>query len=72
MKVGDLVKFVKGPYTGEPQVPSGTLSLGIVVPPTEGMSRYWTNTTEDDMVNVFWSHLTGLMPYRKDYLEVVE
>jgi hypothetical protein len=67
MKIGDLVKFVTKDTQG--MMPSST--VGVVLPPTEGMSRHWTRTTDDEMVNVFWTHV-GIMPYAKRYIEVVK
>ena len=63
IKIGDLVKFANGNPKEQ--------AVGIVLPPVEGMSRFWTNTTDGDMVNVFFPH-TGRIVYRKDYLEVVK
>lgn len=67
MKIGDLVKFANG----NTNATEAFGVVGIVLPPVEGMSRFWTNTTEGDMVNVFFPH-TGMIAYRKDYLEVIK
>tara|TARA_R110000824_G_scaffold30187_3_gene99680 strand:+ start:480 stop:677 length:198 start_codon:yes stop_codon:yes gene_type:complete len=64
IKIGDLVKFANGNPKEQ--------TLGIVLPPVEGMERHWTNTDANDMVNIFWNADIGIMPYRKDYLEVVK
>ena len=63
MKIGDLVKFANGNPKAK--------ALGIVLPPVEGMSLHWAATEDDEMVNVFWTH-TGIMPYHKDYIEVIK
>jgi hypothetical protein len=65
IKIGDLVKFANGN-------PKEYTLLGVVLPPVEGMARHWTNTGDNDMVNIFWNADIGMMPYRKDYIEVIK
>ena len=65
MQVGDLVRFKN--QNGNPHAKH---VFGLILPPTKGMSRFWTNTSEADMVNILWTDI-GVSPYRKDYLEVV-
>jgi len=69
MKAGDLVKFKTDDTQSIWHEPPRT--VGVVLPPTEEMSRHWASTREDEMVNICWTHV-GIMPYAKKYIEVVK